>query len=156
MPRHFTADEKEQALQLLADNRGDVARTAAQLGINPRTLYAWRKRADVMPVNLTNLKNFPHESAVIASDDVEALRNLQQEMLHEAYNLVHSIEEAIDDAPLNQRVAALAQLIDRIIKLSVQLPHPEDDVQIAYHRESYEQDDDPFDEAASESTEDSR
>jgi len=33
-----------------------------------------------------------------------------------------SIEEAIDEAPLIQRAAALSQFIDRVIKISGQLP----------------------------------
>ena len=152
MSRRYTQEEREQVIQLLIANDGDVALTALQSGIPERTLTRW-KRSLVWPSNLAQPQPPPQPQMTIASDDIEALRNLQQEMLHEAYNLVHSIEEAIEDAPLNQRVAALAQLIDRIIKLSVQLPHPDDDVQIAYHRESYEQDD-PFDVSASESTED--
>jgi hypothetical protein len=152
MSRRYTSEEKDHAIQRLIANSGDVALTSSETGIPVRTLENWRR--------VHGLPRFgaspPPPPPPIAADDLDALRDLQQEMLREAYNLVHSIEEAIDEAPLNQRVAALAQLIDRIMKLSVQLPRADDDdVQIAYDRESYEQDD-PFDGASSESTVDPR
>jgi transposase-like protein len=150
MSRRYSPEEKDHAIQRLIANRSDVALTHSETGIPVRTLENWR-RAHQLP----RFGALPPPPP-IAADDLEALRDLQQEMLREAYNLVHSIEEAIDEAPLNQRVAALAQLIDRIMKLSVQLPRADDDdVKIAFDRESYEQDD-PFDGASSESTIDPR
>jgi hypothetical protein len=152
MSRRYTQQEKDHAIQRLIAHSGDVALTSSETGIPVRTLENWR-RAHGLP--RFGASPPPPPPPPIAADDLDALRDLQQEMLREAYNLVHSIEEAIDEAPLNQRVAALAQLIDRIMKLSVQLPRADDDVQIAFHRESYEQDD-PFDGASSESTTDPR
>jgi transposase-like protein len=160
MSRRYTSEEKDHAIQQLIANHGDVTLTSLETGIAERTLTRW-KRSMVLPPrgafpSRPQPQPPPQPQNPIAADDLEALRDLQQEMLREAYNLVHSIEEAIDEAPLNQRVAALAQLIDRIMKLSVQLPRADDDdVQIAYDRESYEQDD-PFDGASSESTVDPR
>ena len=43
-------------------------------------------------------------------------------MIEDAIRLSESIEEVIDEAPLNQRATALNQMIDKIIKLSKELP----------------------------------
>ncbi len=146
MSRRYTSEDKERILHLLIANNGDIDITCQQTGVPPRTLYRWQKTANILPLPLSPLP----PPTRIADDDITALRDLQQQMLREAYHLVHSIEEAIDEAPLSQRVAALAQLIDRIIKLSAQLPRTNnDDMKIAYD-EGYERDD-PFETTSPES-----
>ncbi len=120
MARRYTPQEKEHALQCFVANDSDVSLTSAQTGIPVRTLENWRRAGILVHPTLPP----PPPAPPIAPDDLDALRDLQHQMLREAYNLVHSIEDAIEDAPLSQRVAALAQLIDRIMKLSSQLPNP--------------------------------
>jgi hypothetical protein len=58
-------------------------------------------------------------------DDLTALRDLKSQMLTIAKILADSVVQAIDEAPLGQRVAALTQLTDRIMKLAAQLPGEE-------------------------------
>ena len=64
---------------------------------------------------------------VLPPDTTEAFQQLHDQLLPIARILADRITEAIDDAPLNQRVAALAQLIDRIAKLAALLPKPEEE-----------------------------
>ncbi|MBN8620864.1 MAG: hypothetical protein J0L63_18265, partial [Anaerolineae bacterium] len=44
-----------------------------------------------------------------------------------AETLGQSVPEAIPEAPLNQRVAALAYIIDRLVKVNAMLPKEDDD-----------------------------
>ena len=152
MSRHYSQDDKDRALELLIANRGDVAITSVQTGIAERTLYRWQKASGILPSPLPPLPPIEGYTSnnSMSADRVTALRDIQQEMLAEAKTLVHSLNEAIADAPLNQRVAALAQLIDRIMKLDLELPSDDpNNRKIAYHEESFERDD-PFDPATSE------
>jgi hypothetical protein len=55
----------------------------------------------------------------------EALRQLQRQLLHLALQLVEGLEEAIPDAPLNQRVSALKALMDGVLKLEARMPQTE-------------------------------
>lgn len=135
MPKRYSEEQKQQAIQRLIANGGDVARTALETGLAESTLRLWRREYNV-PLPLLMLRRQQQQQQNASSNDsmlssvsalVPELADLQQRMLQEAYHLVESIEEAIDDAPLAQRVAALAQLIDRIIKLAAQLPSEEED-----------------------------
>lgn len=56
--------------------------------------------------------------------DWQTLHALLDELTGNALDLASSLGEVIDDAPLNQRAAALAQIIDRIMKLAALLPPP--------------------------------
>ena len=102
-----------------------MARTSRESGINARTIYRWRKEYTEIDtegsVTLTTLTT----QKPLSDDEIEALREIQGRMLHEAYALVNSLHEKINSASLYQRVAALSQLIDRIIKLAGQLPRRE-------------------------------
>jgi hypothetical protein len=118
MVRRYTPEEKDHALELLIANNGDLSLTSAETGIPVRTLENWR-RAGVLPPPVTAPPPPP-----MPDDRLEALEDIQQQMLREARNLAYSLREAVADAPLSQRVAALAQLLDRIIKLNTQLPGP--------------------------------
>ena len=63
----------------------------------------------------------------LPSETTEAFQTLHDKLLPIADTLANRIIEAIDDAPLNQRVTALSQLIDRITKLAALLPEPDDE-----------------------------
>ena len=58
----------------------------------------------------------------IAADDVQAIRDLKHQMMAKARLLNDSIDDAIAEAPLPQRISALTQLVDRIVLLGHQLP----------------------------------
>ena len=147
MPRHYTDEEKRLVLDRLIANQGDVARTAAETGVSDRAIYSWRKEPQFAHLISPLLPLSPHVShnetpdslpspvttgeglglgvSSLPTEITDRLTALRQEMLDAADTLSRSIVPAIEDAPLNQRVAALAQLIDRIIKLATQLPNEE-------------------------------
>ena len=60
-----------------------------------------------------------------AAQVTAALRQLQSQLLHLALELVGGLEEAIPDAPLNQRVSALKALMDGVLKLEARMPQTE-------------------------------
>lgn len=139
MPRHYTDAEKQLVLDRLIANHGDVPRTVEEMGVPMRTLYNWQKDANLpLPNLLPNLPNSPPSLAgagagvgvsALPPQTTEAFQTLHDTLLTLANTLSHRIEEAIDEAPLNQRVAALAQLIDRIAKLATLLPQDDDEVE---------------------------
>jgi hypothetical protein len=117
MSRRYTQEEKDQVLNRLAANTGDVPLTSAQTGIPVRTLHAWRRASPQL-----HAVQQQQQPVQLAPSDDEALRQLRQQLVGEASNLIASLEEVLDESSLNQRVSALGQLIDRIVKLAVLLP----------------------------------
>jgi transposase-like protein len=131
--RNYTAEEKLHALEHLAAHGGDVELTAASLGIPKRTLARWKQihMVSEMPMPTVPMPMpMPTPTPPLSADVIEALGELQREMMQIAHTLSHAIEPAIAEAPLGQRVAALAQLIDRIIKLGAQLPQSSEPIEI--------------------------
>ena len=146
MPRHYTDEEKRLVLDRLIANHGDVARTANETGVSDRAIYAWRKEPQFAHLISPLLPHLPHVSQNDSSssprpegegqwvrvsdlppETTEAFQILHDKLLTIINTLSNRIEEAIDEAPLNQRVTALSQLIDRIAKLAAFLPEEEDD-----------------------------
>ncbi len=82
--------------------------------------------ADVRPG--LGVSSLPIETA-------EAFQILHDKLLTIISTLSNRIEEAIDEAPLNQRVTALSQLIDRIAKLAALLPAEEEEIEYVYEYE---------------------
>lgn len=154
MPRHFTPTEKQIILDLLAANAGDVPRTAAEVGITPRTLYQWRKAAldsQSASANLKNLANLSPQvtESVNQSDSqnpalVAHLTHIHDRMVEEIDRLLNAIPYAVEHAPLNQIVTALTQLIEYRNRLSAQLPPEPTSVEyeVAFHVEKTEDLDD--------------
>jgi transposase-like protein len=143
LPHRYSSEEKQQILDRAKANRGDVTRTAAEFGIHPATIYKWRKTTKFAnslssfssPISPTSdstvgtglaLSTDSQDTYPIPPDDLQALRDLKSQMLREAEYISVNIRSAVDDAPLSQRVTALAQLIDRIIKLAAELPAPKE------------------------------
>ncbi len=150
MPRRYTDEEKRLVLDRLIANHGDVPLTAAESGINERTLYLWRKDSDFADIASPNLKKLPHlpqndspslyterglGGEVLPPDTTEAFQTIHDKLLTIVQALSNRIEESIDEAPLNQRVTALSQLIDRIAKLATLLPKSEEEIQYIYEYE---------------------
>jgi hypothetical protein len=133
MPRHYSPEERDYAIQRLIAHHGDIQRTAAEIGVSTRTLYNWRKTVKINLLQLQNLQQNsqiqPQNTPSIASDDLQTFRHIQAGMLHNVNLLNASVAEAIEEATLGQRVTALIQLTDRIIKLAAQLPQPEEDIE---------------------------
>jgi hypothetical protein len=170
MPRHYTDVEKRLVLDRLIANHGDVARTAAETGVSDRAIYTWRtepKFADLISPLLPHLPHISHDDTlnsppslagegpgvgVLSEEITERLTTLREEMLDAADTLSRSIISAIEEAPLNQRVTALSQLIDRIIKLATQLPNEEIEYVYEYEVEHHVEKKKDFETEAEDST----
>lgn len=107
MSRQYTEAEKAAALARLAAHGGSAARASAETGIPPSTLRGWARQA---------ARPAPDR------DSAAALAQLREALIHNAVTLALSLDDAIADAPLGQRAAALNQLIDKILKLADRLP----------------------------------
>ncbi len=131
--RYYTDQQKQQILDRLRANQGDIPRTTAETSVNERTLLRWRREAGIEPnlvtlsmptttstTTTTTSSHYVNDSAIL-----DALRDSQAQMLTLMQKLLTSIPTAIHEAPLNQQVAALAQLTDRVIRLAAQLPSKE-------------------------------
>ncbi len=108
MARHYTEAEKAAALERLAASGGSFVRASRETGIPASTLRGWARKAGGVCAPLPA--------------GADALAQLQQALIRDAVALALSLDEAIDDAPLGQRAAALNQLIDKILKLADRLP----------------------------------
>jgi transposase-like protein len=128
MPRPFSPEFKEQALLQLEINDGNLARTAAELGISDRSLLRWRQQSPTTTTTTTTTLGTQPE---IPENDLQALMSLKARLIQAADYISVSIIPAVEDAPLGQRVSALAQLIDRIIKLAAQLPVEEEEMELS-------------------------
>jgi len=172
MPRHYTDEEKRLVLDRLIANYGDVDLTVSQTAIPERTVARWKKDAqrngtllpppppmppsasDSLPSPVTTGEGLGLGVSSLPEEITDRLTALRQEMLDAADTLSRSIVSAIEDAPLNQRVAALAQLIDRIIKLATQLPQTEEEIEyvykykVAHHVEKEDENEDENSEAS--------
>jgi len=169
MSRHYTDEEKRLILDRLIANHGDVARTADEFHVTTTTIYRWMKAANVeenRQLQLQQLQQMQHfqlsnspslytergqgGEVPLPEETTAAFQTLHDKLLAIANTLSNRIEEAIDEAPLNQRMTALSQLIDRIAKLAALLPDDEDDdeeddgkpFEIDYDVEPKEDDDD--------------
>ena len=150
MPYHYTLKEQEFGLQRLIINRGDIPLTAKELGVSTTTLYRWREWGEsgkipgfsssmfstnsTQPASTINdSNNIVQHRDELPPDDLQALRELKTKMLELVAYIVAAdkIKIAIDAAPLNQRIAALVQLTDRIIKLAAELPVEEDEMELS-------------------------
>jgi hypothetical protein len=132
MSRHYTAEEKQLVLQRLTANDYHIRRTSLETGIPERTLLTWRTKylppAPPPPAfRGAASRAIPPQLPPLPADEVLAFRDIKRQLMAHIHRLSHSIEEAIDEAPLSQRTTALSQLIDRVMKISSQLPpEPQD------------------------------
>ncbi|MBI5670290.1 MAG: transposase [Chloroflexi bacterium] len=115
MSRRYTDDDRRQALECLKANGGNCCQTSQETGIPVRTLRTWARQA---------------RQAEEAADVERALAQMRQRLIDNVLRLANSLEAKIDDAPLNQHASALAQLVDRLIKLAEKLPPSSSDGEI--------------------------
>jgi hypothetical protein len=102
MTRSYSKEVKAQAVQRLLACE-DETRISQEMDIPVETLRGWRQE-------LGNLA---------ARGDT--LPYLRERLIDNVMQLADSLDKAIDEAPLNQRAGALAQLVDRLIKLAEKL-----------------------------------
>lgn len=111
--RYSQKEQRAVVARLLAEPGLSVRQLAAEMGVSVSTLRRWRQSYAPTPT--------PHESdAPLSSSQMIAL--LRERLIKSAVTLASSLDEVVDNAPLNQRATALSQLIDKIIKLAEQLP----------------------------------
>jgi transposase-like protein len=154
MSRHYTDEEKRLILDRLIANHGDVARTADEFHVTTTTIYRWMKAANVeenRQLQLQQLQQMQHfqlsnspslytergqgGEVPLPEETTAAFQTLHDKLLAIADTLSNRIIEAIDDAPLNQRMTALSQLIDRIAKLAALLPVEEEEIEYVHEYE---------------------
>lgn len=128
----YSDEQRQAALDCLAANEGDFRRTSQMVGVPAGTLRKWAQRARRQPSRKDELAQVRAQLAAYRQqmqqspppeDMVErGGRWLMLNMIEDAIRLSESMESVIDEAPLNQRASALNQLVDKIIKLSKELP----------------------------------
>lgn len=69
--------------------------------------------------------NEPERGSESAEQVTTALRQLQHQLLTLALTLVDGLEDAVPEAPLNQRISALKALMDGVLKLEARIPQTE-------------------------------
>jgi transposase-like protein len=102
MRRHYTDEQRAEALAALAANGGNIKLTAAQLGIPRMTLADWANGACCEAV--TELR---HQKKQDLADALEAL----------AYKLVEAAAGKIADAPLQACATAAGIAVDKMLLL---------------------------------------
>lgn len=114
MAKRYSQKEQRAAVaRLLAEPGLSIRQLAAEIGVSVSTLRRWRQSYAPTPT--------PDKSdAPLSSSQMIAL--LRERLIKSAVTLASSLDEVVDNAPLNQRATALSQLIDKIIKLAEQLP----------------------------------
>jgi transposase-like protein len=142
--RYYTDEQKQDALDVLEANGGNLAIASALTGIAVSTLSNWRRKyRPNLPLASARAVDTAPATFDLSEDDVQALMNLKHVLLQKAGLLAESIEPAISEAPLPQRIAGLTQLIDRIMKMSAQLPGDDaDDIDyVIVGADTFERDD---------------
>ena len=100
-PKKYTAEDKEEAMNLLRRNRYDYRKTSAALGISIKTLKKWRER-----YHEERLQSVLHQ-----------MEDLHAELIGTATEINQAISKQIEKAPLNQLSSALGVLVDRYMKV---------------------------------------
>jgi hypothetical protein len=129
----YSDEEREAALDRLAACEGDFRRVSEETGVSEKTLRKWARQAQVQGDEMSALKNslldFEQRlAAERASKPEEAdlggwlFSDLPLQLARDALRLSESMAEVIEDAPLNQRMSALSQCVEMILKLRKAMP----------------------------------
>jgi transposase-like protein len=105
MARHrqkYTLDDRETALAALAANAGNIAKTAKQLGVAPKTLWHWTR--GTRPHE--KVANRPIYGSVKKGALADALETV-------AWKLAESLAGKVDTANLLQAATAMGIAIDK-------------------------------------------
>jgi transposase-like protein len=104
MTRTYPKEVKAQAVRRLLACEDETV-ISQGMDIPVETLRAWRQELEKMA----------------SRPDADTLPFLRERLIDNVMQLADSLDKAIDEAPLNQRAGALAQLVDRLIKLAEKL-----------------------------------
>lgn len=116
MPRTYSEDDRQEALELLGYNRNNITLTSAQTGIPERTLREWRRK---QRIERSLLPPDPPSAAAAepTGNAIEALEFVYNQIIEESSRIAASLPEILAAAPPYHQVLAFAQLIDRLPKL---------------------------------------
>jgi transposase-like protein len=133
MTRRYTQQQKEEILQQLDDNFGNVTLTAIQTGIPKRTIYDWKqqrkllalKNGEPVPGQLPPKKNSVWRRQSAANPEQAETHDdgnppneyarIRERLMEHLDTLIETLTDDPDTAHL--RISALSRLLDRVIKL---------------------------------------
>jgi hypothetical protein len=120
MPRHYTAFQKGDALQLLDSLYGDIALTSERTGIPERTLRDWRRERErsspPSPPPFSAPPPPPNEVPDF-EDQLDALNYIREQVMNELLNISANIGDTFAQTPPHKRLRVLSDLLDRLMKL---------------------------------------
>ena len=143
--KHFSEKFKRQAVARMTDDPGGISTIARQLGVSRSALFKWRNQYTAPPASPLPASAAARDGVVVSplpegegpgvragreapgvtsdpqSPEVTATSahdpRLRQALMDTAFALTAGIRGNTDSAPLNQLVAALGIVLDRLIRL---------------------------------------
>ena len=151
----YSPEEKQAALDCLAAHEGNYHQTSEATGISQPTLRKWARELRVqgdevqqLRAGLEAFERYVRAGRESLGDALDVSNwlfdDLPLDLARTAVLMLDAVDEMIDDAPLNQRIAALSKCVDLIIKL--RNLQPQSGEQVVYVR-FIDPNDDSVDEA---------
>ena len=101
----YTPQQRADALRQLRANDNNINAVSEKTGIHVKTLRKWR---------------YQHESER-AERLLTRLQQLEEDLIENTLQIVESLNDVIENAPLNQRTSAIGTLVDRYLKVNEHL-----------------------------------
>ena len=122
MSRIYSPAEKAAALEQLERNAGNIALTAAQLGISDRTLYSWRQKLWLQQLLLRQNSSPPPQSPIPTfPDDLTRMDYIRTQIMDELVRVADTLKEMPAATTPNQRALVLSHLLDKVMLLDAHL-----------------------------------
>jgi transposase-like protein len=121
MPRRYTAEERAEALRSLDLYQGSIQLTSLRTGIPERTLRDWRKQrslSDPVDNNHQEDLSLPPEKKSSAAA-IKELQDLRELLMSHVFEIAASLSQ--NDELVNMRAIAVSRLLDRVMKLDIQI-----------------------------------
>ncbi len=142
MPKRYTDQQREDTLQHLDDNYGNVTLTALQTNIPARTIYQWKRerklrRQQAEPPLLHKKSDALPQKSAANTDHIEdepqgEYTRLRTRLMQHIDTIVETLTDDPDTAHI--RAMALTRLLDRVIKLEAltRTEQPEQVLRVEY------------------------
>jgi hypothetical protein len=118
MPRHYTAFQKGDALQLLDSLYGDIALTSDRTGIPERTLRDWRRERErsspPSPPPFSAPPPPPNKPPEF-EEDLDALVYIREQIMAELLNISANMHDTFAQTAPHKRLRVLTELLDRLM-----------------------------------------
>ncbi|MBI5666476.1 MAG: hypothetical protein HZC41_00590 [Chloroflexi bacterium] len=134
MPKKYSPETRAAALAALQANNNDILLTSLQTGVSSRTLYDWRRQlwlqqsvlqpqCPVLPQQNPPLSPADDQAETVPEfeNDLDALAFLRRQIMRELVTLSAELQRGMASSSPYQRVLALSQLLDRLMKLDEHL-----------------------------------